>query len=52
MKKTIYKTDLEEAKKAFELADEDKKIVIESKDKVVIVCVLSKEQAKKIKRKL
>jgi len=47
-----YETNVEEVNKTLELVDEDKKIVIESKDKIIIVCELSKEQDKKLKENL
>ena len=48
--KVRYITNREEVIKAFELADEDKKIIIEDKDRIVIACELSKEQARKLKK--
>ena len=45
----MYITNLEEVRQAYDLADEDKKFVIESENKIVIVVELTKEQAKKLK---
>ena len=47
--KIRYITNRKEVIKAFELADEDKKIIMEDKNRIVIVCELSKEQARKLK---
>ena len=50
IKKTEYKTTIREVKKALELADKDKKIIIEHKRKVTIICEFTKEQTKELNR--
>jgi hypothetical protein len=50
MKITEYETNIEEVERLLELADEDKKIVIEDEKRIIVVCELSKEQYKKAKR--
>ncbi|MDA2920629.1 hypothetical protein MYX76_14245 [Desulfobacterota bacterium AH_259_B03_O07] len=49
MKTTKYNTNIEEMERVFKLAGKDKKMIIENEDKMVVVCQLNKEQAKKIK---
>ena len=43
-----YETTVKEVNKALKLADEDKKIIIEYKDKIVVVCQISKSKLKKL----
>ncbi len=47
-----YQTDIEEVEKALSLADDNRKIIIENKDKAVVIVELSKEQTEELKRKL
>ena len=49
MIKVEYETNIEEVKKALELADEDKKIIIEDENRMFIACELSRDQVKKLK---
>ena len=35
-----YKTNVEEVIKALELADDDKKIIVEDENKIVVICEL------------
>ena len=48
VEKEITEIGKEEALRAFSMADDSKKIVIESRSKVIIICALSREQADKI----
>lgn len=51
IKKSEYETTIGEVKKALELADKDKKIIIEDKRKVTVICEFTKEQAKELNRR-
>ena len=50
--KITYETTFLEVEKALRLANRDKKIVVEIKDKLIVVCELSKEQVKKLAKPL
>lgn len=45
-----FKTTLKEANLAFDLADKDNKMILESDKRIVIICRLTKEQAKKLEQ--
>jgi len=50
IKKSEYETTIGEVKQALELADKDKKLIIEDKRKVTVICEFTKEQTKELNR--